>query len=71
MQRAVTRNLYSLLTNFSPAILKYIINKYKLPDHWYPSDIRRQAKVDEYLSWHAFNLRRGAGIMLAVKVRAI
>ncbi|KAM6423008.1 glutathione S-transferase theta-1-like isoform 2-T2 [Liasis olivaceus] len=34
------------------AILLYLSRKYNTPDHWYPSDIQRRAKVDEYLSWH-------------------
>lgn len=44
----------------SAAILKYLVAKYSLPDHWYPKDITRRAKIDEYLSWHTANLRLGA-----------
>ena len=53
----------------SAAILKYIVTKYQLPDHWYPTvDVCKRAKIDEYLSWHTENLRRGAGIYMFYKV---
>jgi glutathione S-transferase len=44
-----------------------LVRKYQLSDHWYPSDLQRQAKVDEYLGWHGGNLRRGAGFLLFQK----
>ena len=50
------------------AILKYLVRKYKLADHWYPADIRSQAKVDEYFGWHGTNLRRGAAWLIGTKV---
>ena len=53
----------------SVAIMKYLVSKYKLPDHWYPSDMKQQAKIDEYLHWHGSNLRMGAGWYLGTKVR--
>lgn len=40
----------------SIAILRYLARKYKVPDHWYPEDIEKQAKVDEFLEWqHMFH----------------
>jgi len=42
------------------AIMRYICNKYNLPDHWYPADLQKRSKVDEYLSWHHTNIRLGA-----------
>jgi glutathione S-transferase len=51
----------------SSSILKYLVRKYNLPEHWYPSDVQRQAKIDEYLGWHGTNLRRGAAWYLANK----
>uniref|UniRef100_A0A8C2TBQ6 glutathione transferase n=1 Tax=Coturnix japonica TaxID=93934 RepID=A0A8C2TBQ6_COTJA len=36
----------------SVAILMYLARKFKTPDHWYPSDLQKQARIDEYLSWH-------------------
>ncbi|XP_003385601.3 PREDICTED: glutathione S-transferase T1-like isoform X2 [Amphimedon queenslandica] len=52
----------------SAAILKYIVTKYQLSNHWYPTaDLCKRAKIDEYLSWHTENLRRGAGIYMFYK----
>jgi glutathione S-transferase len=33
------------------AILRYLSQKFKTPDHWYPSDLEKRAKVDMYLDW--------------------
>ncbi|CAL8343670.1 unnamed protein product [Lota lota] len=41
----------------SVAILKYLVTKYSIPEHWYPSQLERRAKVDEYISWHHTNTR--------------
>ncbi|XP_005089374.1 glutathione S-transferase theta-1 [Aplysia californica] len=42
----------------STAIAKYVIQKFNLPDHWFPQkDIKKQARVEEYLHWHHFNTR--------------
>ncbi|XP_063769101.1 glutathione S-transferase theta-1-like isoform X2 [Pseudophryne corroboree] len=38
-------------------MLLYMVNKYKTPDHWYPSDIRKRAQVDEYLAWQHLSTR--------------
>ncbi|XP_041346981.1 glutathione S-transferase theta-1-like, partial [Gigantopelta aegis] len=35
----------------SAAIMKYLAAKHNVPDHWYPKDIEKRAKIDEYLSW--------------------
>ena len=45
----------------SHTILRYIQETTGLPDHWYPKDPRKRAKVDEYLDWHHNGLRLGAG----------
>jgi hypothetical protein len=42
----------------SAAILTYLCNSRKLPDHWYPADIRARAKVDQYLHWHHQHIRK-------------
>uniref|UniRef100_A0A3Q2Y6D8 glutathione transferase n=1 Tax=Hippocampus comes TaxID=109280 RepID=A0A3Q2Y6D8_HIPCM len=43
----------------SVAILQYLAEKHasRLPDHWYPADLRQRARVNEYLSWQQMNLR--------------
>uniref|UniRef100_A0A8C3THN4 glutathione transferase n=1 Tax=Chelydra serpentina TaxID=8475 RepID=A0A8C3THN4_CHESE len=41
----------------SPAILAYLSQKYKTPDHWYPLDMKKRARVDEYLSWQHSSIR--------------
>ncbi|XP_069613275.1 glutathione S-transferase theta-3-like [Ranitomeya imitator] len=51
----------------STAILQYLANKYKTPDHWYPSDLQKRAHVDEYLSWHHTNTRPNGGRVFWVK----
>lgn len=45
----------------SHTILRYLHETRNLPDHWYPKDARKRAKVDEYLDWHHNGLRLGAG----------
>jgi glutathione S-transferase len=41
----------------SVAILKYFADKYQTPDHWYPKDLQRRAKVDCFMAWQHLNLR--------------
>lgn len=41
----------------SVGIARYICREFKVNDHWYPSDSKRQAKVDEYLEWQHLNTR--------------
>ncbi|XP_009891531.1 PREDICTED: glutathione S-transferase theta-1-like [Charadrius vociferus] len=50
------------------AILLYLSRKYNTPDHWYPSDIKKRAQVDEYLSWHHANIRANAPKTMWIKV---
>lgn len=50
--------------------MKYLVQKYKLPDHWFPNDLKRQAKINEYLDWHHHNLRVGAAHTIFQKVLA-
>lgn len=56
------------LSVHSAAILRYLVAKHDLPDHWYPTDIQQRAKVNQYLSWHISNLRVGAAGTLFLKV---
>lgn len=41
----------------SIAILRYLAREFTVPDHWYPRDSRRRARVDEYLEWQHSNTR--------------
>ncbi|XP_077330906.1 glutathione S-transferase theta-1-like [Lithobates pipiens] len=41
----------------STAMLRYLVQKYDTPDHWYPSDLQKRARVDEYLAWQHANTR--------------
>ncbi|XP_051525708.1 glutathione S-transferase theta-1a [Myxocyprinus asiaticus] len=41
----------------SIAILQYLAAKHCTPDHWYPADLQKRARVDEYLSWQHTNIR--------------
>ena len=51
--------------------MKYLVSKYNLPDHWYPSDIKQRARIDEYLHWHGGNLRIGAAWYIFNKVSVV
>ncbi|XP_062385357.1 glutathione S-transferase theta-3-like [Sardina pilchardus] len=35
----------------SIAMMMYMVEKFKTPDHWYPADLQKRARVNEYLSW--------------------
>uniref|UniRef100_A0A1L8E5A1 glutathione transferase n=1 Tax=Nyssomyia neivai TaxID=330878 RepID=A0A1L8E5A1_9DIPT len=41
----------------SVAIVRYLAAKHKIPDTWYPTDAKKQARVDEYLEWQHNNTR--------------
>ena len=48
----------------SHAILRYLHETRHCEDHWYPSDLKKRAKVDQYLDWEHTHLRYGcAGIV--------
>ncbi|KAL9231032.1 hypothetical protein vseg_006303 [Gypsophila vaccaria] len=44
----------------SHAILIYLACTYQVPDHWYPADLRKRAKLHSVLDWHHTNLRQGS-----------
>ncbi|GMN32162.1 hypothetical protein TIFTF001_003544 [Ficus carica] len=44
----------------SHAILIYLACVFPgVPDHWYPADLFRRARINSVLDWHHSNLRRG------------
>ncbi|XP_038579587.1 glutathione S-transferase theta-2 [Micropterus salmoides] len=52
----------------SDAILKYLAIKYDMPEHWYPHQPERRAKVDEYTAWHHTNTRLHAAKVFMLEV---
>ena len=52
------------------AIIRYLSKQYreKIADHWYPSDAKSQAKVDEYLEWQHTNTRISCAMYFQTKV---
>ncbi|XP_021753854.1 glutathione S-transferase T1-like [Chenopodium quinoa] len=44
----------------SHAILMYLACSYHVPDHWYPADLYKRAKLQSLLDWHHSNLRYGS-----------
>ncbi|NXR09956.1 GSTT1 transferase, partial [Semnornis frantzii] len=52
----------------SIAILLYLARKFKTPDHWYPAELQKRARVDEYLSWQHTNMRAKANDLLCYKM---
>nr|XP_046242413.1 glutathione S-transferase theta-2 [Scatophagus argus] len=52
----------------SDAILKYLVTKYNIPEHWYPRQPERRARVDEYTAWHHSNTRPHAAKVFILEV---
>ncbi|XP_040145252.2 glutathione S-transferase theta-2B isoform X2 [Ictidomys tridecemlineatus] len=52
----------------SSAILIYLSCKYQVADHWYPSDLQTRSQIQEYLGWHADNIRSIFGVPLWIRV---
>ncbi|KAK5620005.1 hypothetical protein CRENBAI_003715 [Crenichthys baileyi] len=52
----------------SDAILKYLVTKYNVPEHWYPWLPERRARVDEYTAWHHTNTRPHAAKVFMLEV---
>ncbi|XP_068616808.1 glutathione S-transferase theta-2 [Brachionichthys hirsutus] len=52
----------------SDAIVKYLATKYDVPQHWYPRQPERRARVDEYTAWHHSNTRPHAAQVFLLEV---
>ncbi len=54
----------------SVAILIYLKSKYSsIADHWYPEDIKKRARVDQYMAWQTNTVRRFSSSVFLDKAR--
>ncbi|EDV22042.1 uncharacterized protein TRIADDRAFT_59619 [Trichoplax adhaerens] len=51
----------------SVAILQYLAGAFSTPDHWYPSEAKKRARINEYLHWHHLNSRWKGGLLVVMK----
>lgn len=51
----------------SIAIARYLCRELKVPDHWYPKESIKQAKVDEFLEWQHLELRYPCALFFQYK----
>jgi len=49
----------------SHAILRYLAGRYNAPDQYYPKDIQKRTRVDQYLDWHHLNTRKAAAFIFS------
>lgn len=52
----------------SVAIVRYLSQKYGVPNNWYPKELKSQAAVDEFLEWHHIDLRLGCAMYFQTKL---
>lgn len=52
----------------SVAILKYLSDKHKVANHWYPKDLQQRAKVDSYMAWQHLNLRLFGSMVFRIQL---
>uniref|UniRef100_A0A7N9APK0 glutathione transferase n=1 Tax=Mastacembelus armatus TaxID=205130 RepID=A0A7N9APK0_9TELE len=53
---------------YHDAILKYLASRADVPQHWYPRQPERRARVDEYTAWHHSNTRPHAAKVFMLEV---
>lgn len=58
----------SFVLTESDAIMKYLATKYDVPEHWYPRQLEKRARVDEYTAWHHTNIRPHAATVFIQEV---
>jgi len=54
----------------SHAILRYLAGTRKVTDHWYPQDLLKRTRVDQYLDWHHLGLRKPLSELVFMKYLA-
>jgi hypothetical protein len=52
----------------SVGILRYLCREKNVKNHWYPTDSKQQAKVDEYLEWQHLDTRLNCSLYFQHKV---
>ena len=57
MQEVDERTGEVLTISESHAMMRYLARSRRVADHWYPADLRKRCKVDEYLDQHHSFLR--------------
>lgn len=51
-------------------MLEYLAAKFETPDHWFPKDLQKRARVNEYLSWQHMGIRMHGSKMFWMKLMA-
>ncbi|XP_053224820.1 glutathione S-transferase theta-1-like isoform X1 [Podarcis raffonei] len=52
----------------STAILLYLTRKYNTPSHWYPPDMKKRGRVDEFLAWQQSTIHVSCSKIFWLKV---
>uniref|UniRef100_A0A8C6WJM9 glutathione transferase n=1 Tax=Neogobius melanostomus TaxID=47308 RepID=A0A8C6WJM9_9GOBI len=48
-------------------MMEYMAEKFNTPDHWFPKDLQKRARVNEYLSWQHLGIRRVCFKLLSLR----
>lgn len=52
----------------SVAMIRYLAKTHDVPAHWYPTDAKEQARVDEFLEWQHTTIRMNSVLFYQHKV---